>query len=75
MSAGVASHSLYCSKSAPILFDLLIIPANAPDVNFVVAPFNRLHTFFSFVLTSDPICAIIRIVDVEIVVNLRHHVK
>lgn len=43
MSAGVASHSLYCSKSAPILFDLLIIPANAPGVNFAVASFNRLH--------------------------------
>jgi|GraSoiStandDraft_39_1057311.scaffolds.fasta_scaffold117982_2 hypothetical protein len=37
MSAGFASHSLYCSKSAPILFDLLIIPANAPGVNFAWA--------------------------------------
>ncbi len=114
MSAGFASHSLYCSKSVPILFDLLIIPANAPGVNFAwalsrlfasraivllgessqgrpqgsppphsTAPaltiisdtFNRSRTFFSFVLTSDLICAIIRIVDVEIVVNLRHHIK
>jgi hypothetical protein len=43
MSAGFASHSLYCSKSAPILFDLLIIPANAPGVNFAWALIMNFH--------------------------------